>query len=255
MRTNQEIELRRDHAVARAIAYSSTFIADKAQKDNNSSGTDEEMVVQEQGASGSLKRKAPAASSSPCRNEHHHLYLTLPESSHYPLYLAPSLLHPSRPSLTSLVCHTLAARLPPAQVCGSRPPPTTPRTARTCSPRSCAPVLRGYLPCQVLRSLALPEAAAETMRGFGFCPPGALGPAGPLVGSRSKPSRRAASSSKRAGWAPRRPFAVHVCRTHSGQRSASGSSQTACREERRSVWFARTRCGRCCFARGSRRRR
>ena len=31
MRTNQEIELRRDHAVARAIAYSSTFIADKAQ--------------------------------------------------------------------------------------------------------------------------------------------------------------------------------------------------------------------------------
>ena len=31
MRTNQDIELRRDQAVAKAIAYSSTFIADKAQ--------------------------------------------------------------------------------------------------------------------------------------------------------------------------------------------------------------------------------
>ncbi len=31
MRTNQDIELRRDNAVAKAIAYSSTFIADKAQ--------------------------------------------------------------------------------------------------------------------------------------------------------------------------------------------------------------------------------
>ena len=30
MRSNQDIELRRDNAVARAIAYSSTFIADKA---------------------------------------------------------------------------------------------------------------------------------------------------------------------------------------------------------------------------------